>query len=500
MESVNVDNLVRKINAKYKELIDKNWISEENVKNHITKFFLEEMGYNLSECNFECNIVDKFLDLSIKVKKDEMFVVETKSANHKIIDKDITQLVNYLTSANISWGMLTNGQRYILVNNSIKSNRPQGTPEALLDKKVFDFDFANKNLNSEKYYLKYFSKENIFDNMTTNFYRDIAQFKSYKTFSNKKSWDMYKSTLYRFFDFYSEKKGRYYSAKANSCTELTQITIPDFFEFLDSKLKKDSTLKEFKSKESIKNNYSHISSMLKTLQDEEYISYHNFNVSKKDILNVYEETEKIKNINYLTEENIEIILEYIYNTKNPYRNLAIFTLCAYYGLERSEVHNLKWENINLDKDFIVCNNRQLNNICPLLKKSLLKLQQEKKENKIKSEYIFMVYYSGKYSHCKQEVINAVFSCLSDIDTTNEMWKMFSPNYVRKYLVLSLFKSGYSIEQIIYLIDIETKNIENYIPRTTILSQGEKKTKKKIINVKHPFEDVFNKFYEKIQNE
>lgn len=327
--------LLKNINDRIEALEVKN---EATIRQQVVvPIFLQNMGYDLQKFTYEENYKLEKTDIFI----DNKLIVETKAAdklkgNIEQINSDLLQLSRYMNNNNIEWGILSNGNRYILLNNKIDGK--------VSDKVVFDISTKSRSIQE---FLKYFSNENIFITQKTQYFADIAQFKVYKadTSPNPYSWIVYKNTLYNFFDYYSQNHD-YITLSSDKHEPLSQIQVKDFFEFINIRIKNEIKGKKISSKETVKNKYSYLFSFLSTLEKHNYIRRHNFPDRKTTLLD-YEVTPKIKNHNYLSSERFDMILNHLYNSKNNYRNIAIFLLCAYYGLERSEVHELCWEMLTL---------------------------------------------------------------------------------------------------------------------------------------------------------
>ncbi len=248
--------LIKMIRYRFSELTD---LKEENIKIHIVvDLFLANIGYDKKNLNYEENIEKDRSDIVYKIKGKSILLIETKSCNKadkkSSVDlsyNDKKQVTEYLNSHpdNIVWGILTNGRRYILFNNNIK-----GTVE---DKVVFDISIDKK---TDQNYLKYYSYENIFETHRTSFFADIAQYKAYfrQDENKKESWNVYKSALYNFFDYYAANHN--YSSVTPCPREcLTHITIEDFLSYMNAK-KSSNCGKKVLSKQTIFNSYSYVSS------------------------------------------------------------------------------------------------------------------------------------------------------------------------------------------------------------------------------------------------
>lgn len=66
-------------------------------------------------------------------------------------------------------------------------------------------------------------------------------------------------------------------------------------------------------------------------------------------------------------------------------------------------------------------------------------------------------------------VNDVFDHFAKI-TNDEKWKNYSPKYLRCCLIKTLFATGYSIEDIVYITGIDLKNITNLITTDEILER------------------------------
>ena len=137
----------------------------------------------------------------IPVDSSAIFV-ETKKYSKDLDGDDVRQLIEYLSMHSVLWGILTNGRQYYLINNSINIHDGNGTKD-IINKVVLyvEIGVGNNRAKNEKY-LKYFSKECIFERKVTNYYRDVAQFFAWQTFKNEGSKSGYVNTLYNFFDYY----------------------------------------------------------------------------------------------------------------------------------------------------------------------------------------------------------------------------------------------------------------------------------------------------------
>ena len=97
------------------------------------------------------------------------------------------------------------------------------------------------------------------------------------------------------------------------------------------------------------------------------------------------------------------------------------------------------------------------------------LYKEKEQSRVKSLYIFQLYYNKQFKPMREWNINDVFDNFAKI-TNDEKWKNYSPKYLRCCLIKTLFATGYSIEDIIYITGIDMKNLANLIGTDEILER------------------------------
>lgn len=437
----------------FRKILKRN--NEENVKIQVIRPSLEILDYDPSTFDYEHPLYHRkgIADIAIEIRKNIYLYVEAKKGDTPLELEDIIQLSNYLHTKNIEWGILTNGNEFILINDKIESLVTDETSHS--DKVVFHL---NINANIETQYIKYFSKDNIFNTKVTNYFKDIAQFKSYKYSNNTKSWRCYKGTLFNFFDYYAQKENKY--------RELKELRIDDFQDFLEhDKNTKSNTGKTVDSVSTFKNKSSHLCSMLNELKKHGKLLNHNFECSRDIIINSINYEDTLKETIHLNEDNVSKIIYFLEHYKsNRLRDLTIFLLCLYMGLERSELHSLSFEMIDFNKNTIKIKNR----LIPLPNKiisNLIKLK-DMYSNLLKPKKpknLFYCYRKGIYKASSEGVLNDTFKKIKDIDINTEYWSYFSPQYIRNSLIPQLFNSGYAIEEISYLTGMDLPYISKLIP-------------------------------------
>jgi site-specific recombinase XerD len=449
--------------------------NEENIKIHVVSRILEILGYDKLTFNYEHPMLHRKgrADIAIKITDEEYLFVETKKPNHPLNEDEIEQLSSYLFNRSLEWGILTNGKQYILLNNLIKTL--PNSVNSILNRVIFKIDIFNPNDNQV---FEYFSKKNLFKTKTTHFFRDIAQFKALRYPASHKSWAPYKSTLIGFFTYYAQQEKRY--------RNLQEIRIDDFEEYLIyDKDQKKHQKKNMKSKETIKNKYSHIRSFFFHLKKNNIIPSHHFVEGKKKLMESLKFDNEIKNDDVLQEKNIEIILNfYRSSSENSLRNEVLFLLCLYLGLDRSSIEIINKDMFSIDMGIINIKGRKIPLPTKLHEKIDL-LFKENKKKKIKGNHLLYTHHKKVYYPTTGGAINSVFESLVAIDRKDKKWSNLSPSFIRINLIKKLFLANYSIEEIAYLTGSDLPGISKIITYEDILNKVDlikgKRDKKE-----HPF--------------
>lgn len=367
------------------------------------------------------------------------------------------------------FAILSNGYEYVLLDFHIKpaSNRANKLGGYV----VFWFDIfkaRRKNFTELKYF-KYLNFENLYKNRSTHFFCDIAQYREWKYEQNIKddSWNDYRCTLYQFFDFYAEKVSYKESYEPVGKRAYESLGMSIFNEFVENCKRK----KEKSSSKTVQNNLSHIYGMLDVLKKHGKIGYVSLSDSRSQNLIEYAETELRKTPVVLTTKDILTLLGFLKDKRKSIRDTVVVLLTVSLGMERSQLIGLQWDDFDKGYKHIFVDGRKIE-LPPLLQKYILKLNEENDGLKIKSPYIFQVYYKKKYRPMREWNINEVFDNLAQITSDNK-WKDYSPQYVRSCLVRTLFFTGYSLEDIMYITGIDSKYISKYISMDELLKRRSK---------------------------
>ena len=434
--------------------------SEEEIKVHvIVNTFLPQMHYDNTRCNFEKNTGNGYCDIFVPINEDTVLPIEVKKGDSDLKEKDIAQIKKYAAQLGQKYAILTNGKEYMLLNFNIKS-QPVIDGNILKSYIVFKFDILKSKGNdiTSLRFFEYLSLENLFKTKITNFFSDIAQYGVWKMDEkiSKVSWWAYRSTLYNFYDFVANKYKKY------DMTYL-RLTEEDFYEFIVS-CKRHSGETSIKT---IENNYTHIFDMLSLLKKNGNIPHHNFKAKRKEGVSKFSETDRKKTPTIIKGNAIRKAIEMYEHKRNTNRNIVAFLMCATLGMERSEVINVRWEQFDEKFQYIYLYGRKIK-IHDLLQKYLLLLF--KKEQGRKNGCIFVGRYKGRYKQLNDGAINDALEQLRDIE---EFGKDCSPQFLRACLILTMFYYGYTLEDIIFITNIDMKNLANYITMDMIIKKKKK---------------------------
>lgn len=438
-----------------------NYKKEENIKIKVVIPILEKLGYKISNMTFEHEVFKgkKYCDIAINIRADEYLYIEVKRGDYSIVNKDIMQLSNYLNTTGIEWGIITNGSKYILINNNIK------LPSS--DKKVLEVDI-NRDSNN----LKYFSKEYLFGNRKTYYYTYVAYFKGIRGYKDEdQTWIVYRGTIYKFI--------KYLEDKYNDFEELEKINKRDIIEFLEKECK--NSRRDIDSDETIKNKISHINTMYEVLYENKVIRNIPFDKKRDDIINKFKLESKKYDL-VLEKRDIETIFFHLEKGRNSLRNKTIITLAIFLGLNKSQILKIRKESFDFINNTIVLNGR----IVPLPEKIINMVKELINKNEaegIKGNGVFYCRYNGKYKLINKEVLGEVLKEVQKID--EEKFRKFTYNRSRIMAVRILFDNGFSIDDIVRITGIKLTGIAKIIDNNEIYNKTDKGLRKRIEN-NHPF--------------
>lgn len=465
-----MNNVILELRKSFEKLNDKT--NEANIRYHvITETFLKYYGYDLEHIELEDRTTKGFCDMYVPVAEGNGLPIEVKNGKYPIRVEDIEQIWKYVKFYDEKIALLTNGFEYVLLDFSINpaSTRENGDYRAYV---VFWFNIfkpKGKEITELKYF-EYLNLENLWEKQSTYFFCDVAQFREWKIEQGMKSdsWNVYRCTCFQFYDLYSRKALNKKNYDRVGKLAYEKIDIEVFDEFIQKcKRKGDKT-----STKTVRNDFTHIYNMLYELQKHNKIRQISLNDSRKENLVDYEETENKKVPTELCEKDVCTIINFFSEKKNSIRNIVIILLTVTLGMERSQLLKLKWVDFEEKFQIIKMEGRRIE-LYPLIQWYLQRLYEEKRRNKIKSPFVLQVKYNGKYRPMREWNINDIFDELKQMKE-DEKWKNYSPQYVRNCLIRTLFDSGYSLEDIIYITGIEMTNISKCITMEDILQRGSMK--------------------------
>ncbi|KZL88786.1 tyrosine-type recombinase/integrase [Clostridium magnum] len=395
-------------------------INEETIKISIVRnFFLmqgaEESWFDYEPFPDKSKEIKDRVDIAVKFNGidslEKTLYIEVKKGSKDLSSNFLTskackQLVRYIHSANLEWGILTDGNCYMLFNDSIKGSLEQ--------KEVLRFYLFNPLNKSAKYRnesnLKYFDLKCLFRFQTTNYFKYLSEFKAYFKNENKteNSLKQYESTIYNFLDYTADKE-KSFSLGYIDPNKFKQYLLDDISSKITNKSKKIPD-----TETTIKNKFAHISSFCDMLENKRDISVNPFRKFKSkgfkkefisEDINIETDNEPKE---LLKESEIESILNSYNNTRESIRNKLIFLLFLYLGLDIQEIKLLKVNDIDLNKQAIHLANRTIP-LHPSIFNLLKRYIEDRNSKKIKSEYLICRYYGNHYYHFEDSNFNKIIS-------------------------------------------------------------------------------------------
>lgn len=481
------------------ELLGNKAESEENLKMHVTRWMLEQLGYDEDTFDYEhalCrdkgkNQNIKHADIFIPIENEGGMFIETKKYSRDLREEDVIQLVEYISmKKDIEWGILTNGRQMFLLNNHIdiygKNN------ENYMNKVVMNVEYNTYNgqIKNEKY-IKYFSKKYIYETHATYYYKAVAQFIAKHEFPKPASVPHYQNTLWQFFDYYVSKGHGYMLFSSYPYKALEDIREKDYIDFLQnfkSNTKKTSGKVPFAK-------CSHIKTMYDELEKSCYISNNTMKGIRERAKLQFESNINKTNAypnNILSEENIEIILSIFKNTP---RKIVIFCLAAYYGWTKEKIYSFmagQWDAINFKEHSFKVDDKNYPMI-QIMEDSLLKMKEDYKKRGLKNpKAVYVCKHNGTYKIVEPNVISDIFNDIKKCNKIKCNKKYFNTQNTRVSAIKNMLVAGCSIEEIVYITDSPLSQLNRYLPNEIISRNGERKWKiKSGGKYKHPFKVFFD---------
>ncbi len=465
-------NFLNNLKNKYKELPE--GTNEETIKIKIIIKFLEQLGYNENYFSYEENpykkTKDKKVDISISInnKEKDTFYIEVKKKNHLLTDYDIRQITSYLHDRHIEWGLLTNGNHYILINDKL---------DALPDQKVilnyYLCDIPNHISRKNNLSMYHFLKcDSIFITKITTYYLVWKEFLLKNTFPPS-SLLQYSSAYDMFVKYLINKKNIY---------NLNYFNINNFKSFINHM--NESKNNKYK-KESVISKFNYLLKFTNFLEDNKKIAENTF--KNFDINNYIHELnlteKKAKQKQNIKPEEIELMFKYYENKRNYERNKLLFILVLY-GLDLNDILNLKDSQIDFNHDKILINNKKypLTENIKILSKNII---NDKKQRKIKCEYIFYAKRKGEYKHIGYNLLNDIVNRNFDkLNLENDRITQLNIQFIKSSLIKKLYSQQFTLEQISYFTNLSISSVVSYIDENLIKKRGALIMKD--LEAKHPF--------------
>lgn len=449
--------------------------NEETIKRKVVEQILIYLGYDEDWFRFETRTsteANRRVDISVLIENDEdrIFFIEVKKKNCNISKSDITQLTNYLNDRNIKWGILTNGNRYILLNNKMDT-----CSENKIVLEYFLID--TKNMVSKKkndMNLNFITKDALFETQVTNYLSLLSEFllgfdntpKEYNILGSKRQ---YESSIYAFINYLIKKEQSF---------NLQYIHLGNFSKFLNEL----SINKEY-SKQTFENKYRYVLAFAKFLENKPHFKNTFRDINLDSILSNSNLKLVIKLENSITEDEIMQLLSYFNSCRYPSRNKIILIMLLY-GFDIEDIITLKDSQIDLEKSVIKIKNKTFKitqNLSVLFDEHL----NEKKKNKVKIKYTLYTKHDNSYKQLKYNTLNEIINnSFNTINVTDERKKQLNIKSIRASLIKKLYDYEYSLEEICYLTNLNISVIAGYIDEDKIIHNG-KKLISKIVKT-HPY--------------
>lgn len=446
---------------------------EANIERKIVEKFLVYQGYDESWFEYQyptspVNTTKVDINIYINNNRNILFFVEVKRKNHQITPKEIGQLAGYLNDKNIEWGLLSNGNRYILLNNKIDAPAP--------DKVVFEYFLIHekngKSKEKNKLYLNHLSKSSLFDSEITKYLCYLSEFLlRFRDSEHNLSMigRQYESAIYGFIGYLIEKEHSFdfnYINTTNFTKYLTKINTPQKY-----------------SKQSLENKYRYILSFINFLEAKGLMQNAFKNIDLNSVLSKSGFKQEIKLKDSITKNEIMELLSYFDTCRYPLRNKLVLTLLIY-GFDIEDIITLKDDQIDLKKAIIKIKNKPFKitqNLYILLSEHL----NEKKKNKVKIKYTLYTKHEKSYKQLKYNTLSEIINnSFNSINVDEERKKQLNIKSIRASLIKNLYDCGYSLEEICYLTNLNILTIASYIDEDKIIRNGKKFIPK--ITTKHPY--------------
>ena len=461
------------LNALREKYLKLHGYTEEDVKIKIVRPLFEGLGYEEEWFKYEYPVVRNRQITDITFVKDEkrFMVIEVKKESPK--DNDFHQLLGYLNSKNIEWGILTDGKDYYLINNKIDADYKS--------KRVISYNLFD---HAQMQDVRYYSYEYIHVNKITYYLKYLAQFRAYffREGGNYNSWSEFSSTVQNYFNYLSLEYG---------FRKIEHLNVDDFRKFVFNYIEKSKgSSRPIRSRATIVKKFRHINRFYEMFSkySDGSISNPFRHLTEDQMIAGFECKYKDDITEDFTEDIVGLFINYYENhTRNPEKNIIIFLLCLYAGLSRDDIRFLKITHLEDESCSIYLDKRKIR-LPKELYSRLRNYIENIRDKKARVSYIFYSNY-GKYAGqpLDKNSINNIFSGGAK-SVGKALGKQLNvcPENIRKMLVRRFFKAGLTIEEIVTVLDLDIRRVGDYITKDEIIE----KTVLDRLCTMHPFRKSF----------
>lgn len=434
-------------------------MSDTDLYKNALDYFIDNMGY---KGRIKCTYSE---DECYGASVEDRLLIQTHVYDEE--DKAIRTLTSTCEKNKIEWGILLHHKCMVLINTDIELGK-----EAYKNNKiVFKIDYIRP---TEKPYLKYFRYENILKNKNTYYFRDIINYRNTQYTGAKKSWHAYSSSLRRFLEYMAE------SYKDYNENIYAKITIAELEEYI---LKTGN----INSEKSVKNFFFYVNGFLYQKTKSEQFNRGAGELCRRmkeltskysaNQINIYNEPGKIKKL-----------IQIIRTKQNADRNEILLLLMLSFGMGRNALCQLKWDDLKSDNNNLeICINKMWFMLPSALSDKLKVMKEEKEQG---AEYVLGSRQTKYKKELSEDSINTILKSISGYDT-DEFYKKITVGNVRKSLLFHLLDNGYDLLSIMRMLDIDPKNLNNYIDKEAVLDNDWHAVKEIESTKKHPMEQFIN---------
>lgn len=425
------------------------WVQEDFFREIVKEIFIPQMGYETKDSWIkEC--ADTF-------QKDNMLI---RGSVEEKYERVFEAFLSQIAKTGCNWGILVHPAGIWLMNSDIVPNGEKSfkNPQVVLE--------IIYGMNTDQKYFRYFSAENtIEEKKNAYFFKDIIEYRNNEYKGKEKSWPGYESALKRFFDYCVEHKGDY--GQEENIYDYIRFSF--FVDFMNNGTK-------CKSLTSARNAFFYIKDFMQLK-------------SKKG---EFDNPERVKRCfpEFLPKSEMQDIMcigklknamEFLDRNRNGTRNKTILLFFLAYGMERRKLCALKWNNIHFESKLLTIDQKKYP-IPAYLMEMFIRLRGEDASK----EYVF---HNSEGQALGDGAVNTILSGIAKADLNDEFYSQLTPANIRRYLAKYLFKHGYPLEKILYLMDIEGYKLESYLPQKEIEERFWGKCEEPVIDPEswHPME-------------